>query len=71
MVCRFEGCAAPEVSRKLLHVAMGVILCPLPWVFSSPVISNDASLSRNGKCPTSAIELPGVSGMDSTVAVHT
>src|SRR4051812_41347520 len=41
IVCRFEACAAPELSRKLLHVAMGVILCPLPWVFSStwPVVA--------------------------------
>jgi phytol kinase len=36
VVCRLEGCATPEVSRKFLHVAMGAILCPLPWVFHSP-----------------------------------
>lgn len=40
VVCRFERVAAPELARKLLHVAMGVILCPLPWVFDSagPVV---------------------------------
>ena len=35
VVCRFDaraGCG-PELSRKLLHVAMGLILCPLPWLF--------------------------------------
>jgi len=25
--------ATPELSRKLLHIAMGLILCPLPWLF--------------------------------------
>jgi hypothetical protein len=41
VVCRLDGCAGPEVSRKLLHVAMGVILCPLPWLFDSagPVVA--------------------------------
>jgi phytol kinase len=40
-VCRFERVASPELARKLLHVAMGVILCPLPWVFDSagPVLA--------------------------------
>jgi phytol kinase len=41
VVCRFERCSAPEMSRKLLHVAMGAILCPLPWLFDSapPVLA--------------------------------
>ena len=40
VVGRFERWVTPEMLRKLLHVAMGVILCPLPWVFESawPVI---------------------------------
>jgi phytol kinase len=25
-----------ELSRKMLHVAMGLILCPLPWLFDRP-----------------------------------
>jgi phytol kinase len=41
VVCRFERVTTPELARKLLHVAMGVILCPLPWVFDSagPVVA--------------------------------
>ena len=40
-VCRFERCSTAEMSRKLLHVSMGAILCPLPWVFESalPVVA--------------------------------
>jgi phytol kinase len=37
-VCWFDaraGCG-PELSRKLLHVAMGAVLCPLPWLFDRP-----------------------------------
>lgn len=26
----------PELSRKMLHVAMGLIVCPLPWLFQRP-----------------------------------
>lgn len=35
-----RGAGAAELSRKLLHVAMGLILCPLPWLFDGawPVI---------------------------------
>jgi phytol kinase len=35
-----RGAGAAELSRKLLHVAMGLILCPLPWLFDRawPVI---------------------------------
>ena len=41
VVGRFERWVTPEMLRKLLHVAMGVILCPLPWAFESawPVIA--------------------------------
>jgi phytol kinase len=43
LVCWFDrrGAGAAELSRKLLHVAMGLILCPLPWLFGDrpwPVI---------------------------------
>ena len=42
-VCWFDrrGAAQAEVSRKLLHVAMGLILCPLPWLFDRtwPVVA--------------------------------
>jgi phytol kinase len=43
LVCWFDrrGAGAAELSRKLLHVAMGLILCPLPWLFGNrpwPVI---------------------------------
>lgn len=31
----WSGCG-PEMSRKMLHVAMGAILCPLPWLFDRP-----------------------------------
>src|SRR5689334_2096994 len=31
----WSGCGA-EMSRKLLHVGMGAILCPLPWLFDRP-----------------------------------
>jgi phytol kinase len=38
LVCWFDrrGAGAAELSRKLLHVAMGLILCPLPWLFEHP-----------------------------------
>src|SRR5258706_11781469 len=38
LVCWFDrrGTGAAELSRKLLHVAMGLILCPLPWLFDRP-----------------------------------
>jgi phytol kinase len=38
LVCWFDqrGAGAAELSRKLLHVAMGLILCPLPWLFDRP-----------------------------------
>jgi len=38
VVCWFDrrGAGAAELSRKLLHVAMGLILCPLPWLFDRP-----------------------------------
>lgn len=41
VACRIERCATPELSRKVLHVAMGMILCPLPWLFDSaaPVLA--------------------------------
>src|SRR5260221_4201394 len=36
-VCWFDRrSAAGEYSRKMLHVGMGVILCPLPWLFERP-----------------------------------
>src|SRR3954462_11812195 len=40
-VCRFERCATPETARKALHVGMGIVLCPLPWLFDSaaPVLA--------------------------------
>src|SRR5947208_5710105 len=36
LCCWFDrrgSCAAPELSRKLLHITMGLLLCPLPWMF--------------------------------------
>ena len=36
LVCRAAPYTGPELSRKLLHVAMGLILCPLPWMFDRP-----------------------------------
>jgi phytol kinase len=36
LCCWFDRrarCAAPELSRKLLHITMGLLLCPLPWIF--------------------------------------
>jgi phytol kinase len=43
LVCWFDrrGAGAAELSRKLLHVAMGLILCPLPWLFdrATPVLA--------------------------------
>jgi phytol kinase len=34
LICRIDQRhRAAEFSRKLLHVAMGLILCPLPWLF--------------------------------------
>src|SRR4051812_9047802 len=38
VVCWWDrhGAGAAELSRKLLHVAMGLILCPLPWLFARP-----------------------------------
>ncbi|MDB5323402.1 MAG: phosphatidate cytidylyltransferase [Phycisphaerales bacterium] len=43
LVCWFDrrGAGAAELSRKLLHVAMGLILCPLPWLFdrTAPVLA--------------------------------
>lgn len=35
LICRVDQRhGAAEFSRKLLHVAMGLILCPLPWLFA-------------------------------------
>lgn len=36
IVCWFDRRAlgGAEFSRKMLHVAMGMILCPLPWLFN-------------------------------------
>lgn len=38
IVCWLDrrSAGAAEFSRKLLHVAMGLILCPLPWLFHRP-----------------------------------
>src|SRR3954447_13460498 len=36
LVCRASPYTGPEFSRKLLHVAMGLILTPLPWLFDRP-----------------------------------
>lgn len=37
-VCQIDRRAGggAELARKMLHVAMGLILCPLPWLFDRP-----------------------------------
>jgi phytol kinase len=58
----------PEVIRKLLHVGMGLVTLPLPWIFSSPgpvfalTALSMAGLFAVARIPALRAQLGGVLG---------